>query len=599
MKHFLKFTIPAIFAGLVIAGAAHAQVASPNFWRTNVPSSTITPINASLQVPCANIVGGCGGGGVATGSVATLGSPLTIGGSQSSSITGNGTASLVPNLDNVLFADGYSGSDIGAKINAAIAASTPSPIIIVTASSSFSTPISVTTKFPLIECSPGANLQYTGPTSTPAITFNAGTGSKYQWGLIGCHFSGSGQFNGQTGLLIGGSAGADSITIQGNQFTGFALGGEATARVNWMNISYNTFSFDVTAWDWIGGAGSGEQVRYIGNTFADCNNPVNCVENPGGYSSVLYAWNSIDDAQLSFGNNIGFGVTLDHNHFEPPAALTNGNYGAYVMLSLASDTAASVSEFGDVFVTDAQTTTSTPKSLIVNNTNLLQSGVAYFNNALTKVTNAIDISGSANATVQQQGDVNELGAFINFTSSTNATTQLAAQNLIQSPVATTSVAMVQLGSGQFTGNSANGTMWAISAPGSYSGDLINVELNGAERFLLQNSGKLITYGDNSFENGNSFFDNALQIDSGAGNSFHGQGTGAGYYAGTWTVGSTTAGTAALNVNAPSSTARIGLSGQTSHGCIELYDAVNSSTVNYLFVSSTALVVTASKPAFCQ
>lgn len=48
----------------------------------------------------------------------------------------------------------------------------------------------------------------------------------------------------------------------------------------------------------------------------------------------------------------------------------------------------------------------------------------------------------------------------------------------------------------------------------------------------------------------------------------------------------------------SSTIKLGTSINASHGCIELYDAVNSSTIDYIYASSTALVITSSKPTFC-
>jgi hypothetical protein len=55
----------------------------------------------------------------------------------------------------------------------------------------------------------------------------------------------------------------------------------------------------------------------------------------------------------------------------------------------------------------------------------------------------------------------------------------------------------------------------------------------------------------------------------------------------------------LNVAGASSTVRIGTPGNVSHGCIELYDAVNSSTLMYVYSSSSVLVATSTKPNFCQ
>lgn len=66
----------------------------------------------------------------------------------------------------------------------------------------------------------------------------------------------------------------------------------------------------------------------------------------------------------------------------------------------------------------------------------------------------------------------------------------------------------------------------------------------------------------------------------------------------------TVGTSTVNTNLewnalPSSTIRIGVT-STWPGCVEMYDRNSlSSTLNYLFVSSTALIVTSTNPGFCQ
>lgn len=54
----------------------------------------------------------------------------------------------------------------------------------------------------------------------------------------------------------------------------------------------------------------------------------------------------------------------------------------------------------------------------------------------------------------------------------------------------------------------------------------------------------------------------------------------------------------LTVITPSSTVRIGVT-STWPGCIELYDAGASGTLDYIYSSGTTLVDTASKPTFCQ
>jgi hypothetical protein len=62
MKHFFKIFFGSAVVSLALVGFAHAQSTNPNYWKTNVPSSTISPINGNLQVPCANVAGLCNGG---------------------------------------------------------------------------------------------------------------------------------------------------------------------------------------------------------------------------------------------------------------------------------------------------------------------------------------------------------------------------------------------------------------------------------------------------------------------------------------------------------------------------------------------------------
>src|SRR5258708_31776954 len=65
MKKLLKHTILPILLGLAIAGSAHAQVASPNYWKKI--GNNIYPINAS--------------GTIGTSSISAIVNNLTVNGS--------------------------------------------------------------------------------------------------------------------------------------------------------------------------------------------------------------------------------------------------------------------------------------------------------------------------------------------------------------------------------------------------------------------------------------------------------------------------------------------------------------------------------------
>ncbi len=64
------------------------------------------------------------------------------------------------------------------------------------------------------------------------------------------------------------------------------------------------------------------------------------------------------------------------------------------------------------------------------------------------------------------------------------------------------------------------------------------------------------------------------------------------------VGTTTTPAAQLQVVA-SSTLRIGVPSTAYMGCIEMYDSVNSSTLEYIYTTSGTLAATTTKPTFCQ
>jgi hypothetical protein len=61
---------------------------------------------------------------------------------------------------------------------------------------------------------------------------------------------------------------------------------------------------------------------------------------------------------------------------------------------------------------------------------------------------------------------------------------------------------------------------------------------------------------------------------------------------------TTQPSSTLHVAGASSTIRIGTGG-SNPGCVEMYDVINSSTLEYMYFSSSTIVGTTTKPSFCQ
>lgn len=333
-----------------------------------------------------------------TSSASLLGAALTIGGTQSSTIKGDGTKTQIPNLDNVLFADSFPGSDIAAQVMNAIASSTSlNPVVYITASSSFSTTLSLTTstmggvKNPLIICAGGVNLTYTGSGTSTII--NVTLGAQPLWGIIGCKFTGTN--NTGTGIQIGGNAGANNLTLYGNKWTLFNLGVEAGANVNWLMFDSNVVNFNTRSWQWDGGANSGEGIFMTRNLFADgttitSSSLAKCVYFSGALGDYQGFANHYDDCGRfvdtgGIQNDIEIG-----SYFENPNASASSGYPGYAMYTIASSSSGMHTLSGGEFKNDAQGATSTPNAPIVAGDTLNVDGVTFDRNGAQKWNYAID-----------------------------------------------------------------------------------------------------------------------------------------------------------------------------------------------------------------
>lgn len=228
-------------------------------------------------------------------------------------------------LDNIRFADQFSGSDIGAQINAAYA-SLPSTggIVVVAKGGSFSTPIVFNTvgKTVLLIGSPGNSvvLTYT-PTTGIAITFNFGTGHEMGAGLRDLTLTGPGNTTSTTGVIVGGTNGAEGVRFSNFKIQSFGTNltfGSNTWIVEFDHGMIRDGGTNVNA---PGGlTAEGENMLFHHITFADAPTPfTNSVWIRSG--EVRFESCSFDQAQLRIGDSVGgyaAQVSAHHCHFENP-----------------------------------------------------------------------------------------------------------------------------------------------------------------------------------------------------------------------------------------------------------------------------------------
>lgn len=285
--------------------------------------------------------------GFATGTVITVGSPLTIGGSQTSTISGTGSTSTISNLDGTLYVPynfgtvGCAGSstatDLGACLNAEYAAlpSIGGQIDVPAGTWPYTTPINFSNqsvaKPVLLYCSSGGGF-YGGGT---ILLYNATSGSAFSSNNIG--YSGGGYgitncgFNGPAGIgnvgssvttsTIGinlggtgsqGTAGAFGFKMEGVHISGFGTGLYIGSNMSFMIFdsgAINKNGMDINSPALTGA--NGENMRITNSTIADCNSATGqsisafCMDvQESGNVQWTLTNDSFDDAQI-YSNQFG------------------------------------------------------------------------------------------------------------------------------------------------------------------------------------------------------------------------------------------------------------------------------------------------------
>jgi hypothetical protein len=464
---------------LLFVSTAHAQTVPTNLWRPNYTSSTIAPINSALQIPCANVVGGCNAssGAVsslsgtpgqvnvsqATGTVTlslpqnvnTTSSPTFAGVSATGNVTstsfsavGSTVASYFPIVFNyyyfptpsMLAAGTACGTTLGVTevgncfndIYATVASGTQvfvGPYSYV--SSTWTTEIAenVNQKFMSLSCVPNATAFYWGGTGTSTVWNYGNSGSAsgyaahtYAVGTNGCSFYGGNPNATTTFAVLGGNYGAEGITFANGRIQGFGLALSFSNNVYFPTLfNMQLINNGQNINDPSGLTNSNERVSVISSVMGDVGGVVttstltNCIS-LSSVSEIDFTNTSIDDCGVNAG--AGTIVSVSGGHGENAAAQSNPSYPAYSMFTFAAGDTGSLTGFN--FLNDASSTTSTPANFVQNNGGFLTftGDTEGANASLGAATLNTFVSETGNGSTQFIGVVNNNGSTYGTNSST-------------------------------------------------------------------------------------------------------------------------------------------------------------------------------------
>ncbi len=339
-----KLLLVALVLALFLYGAITTQAALVNVnWVYDTVANTLKPVQNAIN---ARIMGS-----VFTGASTT-------------------ESSTFANLNNVLYADQFPGVDMGAKINNAYA-SLPSGggQIVVTASSTFSTPINFNTagKFVNLKCNPNVQLTYTGTGTSTTFNTNAYTpGYPSQSGMEGCRLRGPGYWlTGTVGIQLGGSNGAANVNIENNHFSYFYTGMYTGANTYVINVDKNIFINNTQNLSIATANNSGENMRFTNNLFADTDVVTQCIYlAPYAVASAQFTNNSYDNCQIYIDAE-NLNVNINGGHFENPGA-PGGWVGRYPYIYIEDAFVSTVNVSGAAFVDTATTSITSPSPYIRN-----------------------------------------------------------------------------------------------------------------------------------------------------------------------------------------------------------------------------------------
>jgi hypothetical protein len=560
------------------SGINGGGINTPSQWVPNDSSNTITPNPNTLQVPCANIVGGCAGGGVSTSTSNTFSAPQAFNGiTNTGSITSTNiivTGTFVCNSVNgqycfptaaQLSAGATCGTTTGVTEFAACAndiyAVAPSGSIAVLPPSNYTglwtSEININQNQDpfLFECSPGTFLDYTGTATSSnwnygMVNINASGYLTHQRGagFDGCTLDGNLNPSATTtAIAFGGTNGAEGFRFTNGRIVGFGAAFNQGNNTFVPNISGSTildngnnFIYSATT-----NAGENEQLGpndLWGDGRQDASS-TDCIEDLGGtINDIQLVDDSIDDCQVAI---LGTGANLSEidvvgGHVE------NANKIPYIFFQNATTTGQNIITIsaGTQILYDATSSAGE----FANNGNVMSVNGAILAKLNSATTTALFISNFSGGSANVQNVQN------------TANGGNAVSNIVTSQVAT-----LQNGGTLITGGQT-GSIYAAEygvTGGVSSSSLVGFDDRG---YVGYDNGDTVIGGAKQtqvWSNGSS-----LNVESGA-----------------------------LSATFSSSTIIVGASGAPL--CFEGYDTVNSSTKEYLYTASNVLTATTTKPSFCQ
>lgn len=299
-------------------------------------------------------------------------------------ITGQGWANL---FEGTYYAENYSGSDIGAKVNTAYAAGPSTGVhvhISGTGTLNFSTEMAFTTsgKPIYLTCDPGVTLNYTGTATSTVINETNVSGGQFpqMHGETGCNLihTNTGAGDTSVGIEVGGTNGAPNVALTFDHVLGFGKG-IVTGNNLWLPtfandvIEYNTRNFDSQ-----GTTNAGEQFRFDNDNISDCVTVANCVNfNTGTIASLVMNGVSLDDGGMFIGGG-SLDVTLNNMHLEAP---NWAGLAPYTPIVIANDTFTHVNITGGIAVISATGSGHSFPQIILNGSrDLSLVGMTFQNN---------------------------------------------------------------------------------------------------------------------------------------------------------------------------------------------------------------------------
>lgn len=381
LRHFIGISLIVgfiFFLAIIFSQQADAYQYNPSSGGS-VTSGTVISVGDPLTV------GGATSSTVSGSGTSTFGKAATFGGIATSTIVGDDTASLIPNIDTYRFFSRPAAftagvvtcggvqniSDPGVCLqdiyNADNAVQSTTALMFPYGTFNTATPVTFNTFAHLVFLNgqPGAGTvwNYTGTTSTVAMTFDDCNSNNKRPAVQMQHFTligANAAAGGPTAIYAGGPNGGCMTKLDDIHIQGFLVG---------LHTGSNTYMFAFTnslvqsngQGLWIGQpSNSGEHMLFDNDTWG---NPVASASatqyvfiDVNGVSSAEFHTNSFDcvGAQISSGA-LSVSFTGD-NHFENPCRGTP----FYTYLDVLSSTGSTVNVWGATFMNDATSTAETP-----------------------------------------------------------------------------------------------------------------------------------------------------------------------------------------------------------------------------------------------